>query len=169
MTYPTPPGAGDPAPPPSDPLQPYQLYQGHQPYPAAAPPDPYLPQPYGPPPGYAYVPTSGYPYDYGYGAPYGYPGYPPPRITDGLAIASLVVSCVSVSGLCIWGVGAVLGVVGAILGHVARHRIRTSGAGGSGIALAGIIVGWVMAAIGIVLIALFVVLIVFSDDSGATY
>ena len=75
----------------------------------------------------------------------------------------------SVGGLCFWGVGAVLGVVGAILGHVARRRIRTSGAGGGGIALAGIIVGWAMAAIGILLLTLSVVLIIFADDPGVTY
>jgi hypothetical protein len=161
MTNPMPPGAGDPLPPP-DPLRPYQAYQ----------PVPYAPpQPYGTPVGYGYDPggqPAGYPYDYGYGSPYGYPG-PPPRDTDGMAIASLVVSCVSVAGLCAWGVGGLLGVLGAIFGHVARRRIRTTGAGGAGIALAGIIVGWVMAAIGVLLITLLVVLIATTEDTGAGY
>jgi hypothetical protein len=111
---------------------------------------------------------AGYPYDYGYGPPYGYPG-PPRRDTDGMAIASLVVSCVSVAGLCAWGVGGLLGVLGAIFGHVARRRIRTTGAGGAGIALAGIIVGWVMAAIGVLLITLLVVLIATTEDTGTGY
>ncbi len=157
MTYPPPPGTGEPVPPPP----PYPAYQ----------PDPYLPQPYGPPPAYGYAvgPPAGYPYDYGYGVPYGHPGFQPPRTTDGLAIASLVVSCVSVAGFCTWGIGALLGVLGAIFGHVARRRIRTSGAGGAGIALAGIIVGWVMAAIGVLLITLFIVLIVTTEDSSVTY
>jgi hypothetical protein len=137
-----PPGSGGPVPP--DPYQPYR-------------PTPYgLPQPYG------------YPYDYGYGPPYSYPG-PPPRHTDGMAIASLVVSCVSIAGLCVWGIGSLLGVLGAIFGHVARHRIRRSGAGGGGLALAGIAVGWTMAAIGALLITLLVVLIVTSEDPAAGY
>ena len=147
MSHPTPPGAGDPVPPPLDPFPPYQPG----------------PSPFGVPQPYGYV---GYPYDYGHGGAYGYLGLQPPRGTDGMAIASLVVSCVSVAGLCAWGVGGLLGVLGAIFGHVARHRIRASGAGGAGMALAGIIVGWIAAALGLLLIALFVVLIVTTDGSG---
>lgn len=153
MTHPIPPGAGNPVPPPPGWPDPYQqaAYQA-QPY----RPDPYLPQPYGPP------------YDYGYGPAYGHPGFQPPRPTDGMAIASLVVSCVSVGGFCAWGVGALLGVLGAIFGHVARRRIRRSGAGGAGIALAGIIVGWVMAAIGVLVLTVLVVLVVTTEDPGVS-
>ena len=59
----------------------------------------------------------------------------PPR-TDGMAIASL---CCSIGGLVI-GLGAVVGIV---LGFVARGRIRRSGSTltGSGLAMAGIVVG----------------------------
>ena len=120
MTYPPPPGPNGVHPPPPDP--PIQAYQ------------PPVQQP-----GY----DCGNP-----GSPYAYPPppmYPPHRPqTEGLAIASLVVSCASVPGLCLWSVGGLLGLVGAILGHVARRRIRTSGAGGAGLALAGIIVGWII-------------------------
>ena len=161
MTDPMPPGTGQSGPPPVDPLQPYQPYQGPYQGFSAPPPGPYLPQPYGPQPQY--------PYDYGYGAPYSHPGLQPPRTTDGMAIASLVVSCVSIAGFCTWGVGALLGVLGAIFGHVARRRIRTSGAGGAGIALAGIIVGWAMAAIGVLLITLLVVLIIFAEEDPSVY
>jgi hypothetical protein len=86
-----------------------------------------------------------------------------------MAIASLVVSCASVLGLCTGGIGALLGVLGAVLGHVARRRIRTSGAGGEGIALAGIIVGSTMAAIGVLLVTLFAVLIIFSEDPSSAW
>jgi hypothetical protein len=44
-------------------------------------------------------------------------------------------------------VGFVIGVsapVGAILGHVARKQIRETGESGEGMALAAIIVGWVL-------------------------
>jgi Domain of unknown function (DUF4190) len=94
------------------------------------------------------------PYQYGY-SPYG----PPQRPTDGLAIASLIVSCVSVLTLCAYGAGAIIGVVGAILGHVARRRIRESGAQGDGMALAGIIVGWITTALGAAGIAFLVTFI----------
>jgi hypothetical protein len=44
-------------------------------------------------------------------------------------------------------VGFIVGVsapVGAILGHVARKQIRQTGESGDGMALAAIIVGWVL-------------------------
>jgi hypothetical protein len=66
--------------------------------------------------------------------PYGTPGYGGPG-TNSLAIASLICS---LAGLVV-GISA---PVGAILGHIARKQIRTSGEQGEGMALAGIIVGW---------------------------
>jgi hypothetical protein len=163
MTYPPPPGPDGTYPPPPDP--PIQAYQ----------PPPPNPQQYGydyPAPqiqGYGVPPAPGY--DYGNsGSPYsqqqGYP-YAPARPTEGLAIASLVVSCAGVAGLCLWSIGGLLGIVGAILGHVARSRIRATGAGGAGLALAGIIVGWVVTAIAVLGIAVFVIFLV--RDSGSTY
>jgi hypothetical protein len=70
---------------------------------------------------------------------YGYPVYPYPAVapTNGMAVASLVCS---LAGLAV-GVSA---PVGAILGHVARRQIRERGEQGDGMALAGIIVGWVL-------------------------
>lgn len=119
------------------------------------------------PPSYP-VPGAGYPTPgYGYGAPYGYLGqYAPTRTTDGFAIASLVVSCVAALSLCAYGIGGVLGVVGAIFGHVAKRRIRNAGTSGDGLALAGIIVGWIAAFLGLVAIALFVTFIVMGESSN---
>jgi len=75
-------------------------------------------------------------------APYGQPaqpyGYPTPPTTNGLAIASLVVSVISLTAC----LGAT-GIIGAILGHVAKSQIRQRNDQGGGLALAGIIVGWV--------------------------
>jgi hypothetical protein len=129
---------------------------------------------YPPPPGpeepvQPYYPPAVYqqPY-YGYPTPYGYLPYPPSRPIEGLAIASLVLSCVGALGLCAYGLGGLLGIVGAILGHVARRRIRVSGANGDGMALAGVIVGWVAAAIGVLAIVAIVLLIVLSSGSDAT-
>jgi Domain of unknown function (DUF4190) len=168
--YPAPPGNPQPAPPiypaPSGNPQPAPPIYSAVPGPSLPPPtamlpgfpayDPYAPaRPYASP---AYPPSS--PYDYGYGMPYGYAGFAQPVRTEGLAIASLVVSCVSVAGLCVWGIASVLGILGAIFGHVARSRIRSSGARGNGMALAGIIVGWTSAAIGLLMVALFITLAV---------
>jgi len=80
--------------------------------------------------------------------------YPAAPKTNGLAVGSLVVSLVSVVFLLCYGVGGVMGAVGAVLGHVAKHQIRARGEGGSGMATAGIVVGWCVTAlaIGIVLL-----------------
>src|SRR5262245_6386850 len=67
-------------------------------------------------------------------SPYGAVAYSGPG-TNSLAIAALICS---LAGLVV-GISA---PVGAILGHMARKQIRTSGEQGDGMALAGIIVGW---------------------------
>jgi Domain of unknown function (DUF4190) len=83
--------------------------------------------------------------DYGYAPPprpgppqYGPP--PPGQRTNGLAIASLVLSLASVS-VCISA------PIGAILGHVARRQIAERGESGDGMARAGIIIGWIVTAL----------------------
>jgi hypothetical protein len=81
-----------------------------------------------------YVPQAGYQPPPQMPYPYGYQLAPP---TNGLAIASLVTS-VAMLAFCF-----PLAVVGAILGHVARRQIRERGEGGDGLALAGIIIGWI--------------------------
>jgi Domain of unknown function (DUF4190) len=137
-------------------------------YPAHEPPPPVDPGsgPYQQaPPGYA-----AYPPPPAYGVPYNhYPyGYAPPREHEGLAIASLVVSCAAVIGLCTWGLGGVLGIVGAILGHVARARLKHNGRAGAGLALAGIIVGWALAAISAVILVLVGVLFIRGGNTPDT-
>lgn len=90
-----------------------------------------------------------YPAGTGYPAP-GYPspyGYQVARPTNGVAIASLVVSILAVAGLACYGLGGYLGLVGAVLGHVSRRQIRQQGGDGDGMALAGVIMGWLAAAI----------------------
>jgi hypothetical protein len=126
---------------PPDPFQP----------PGSAPPpaDPAAPAAWGsPPPGYGPPPP-------GYGTPgYGPPGYspygPPLRRTNGLAIASL---CCGIVG-CFYGVPAILAIV---FGFIARSQIKKQPQEGSGMALAGIILGivWIVVGIGaaIVLVA----------------
>jgi len=107
----------------------------------------------------AQYPSPQYPSPYPY-APYPSPyGYSPPKTTSGLAVASMVTSIVGAATLFCWGLGGIIGLVGAILGHVARRKIRTSGEAGDGMALAGIIVGWIVLGLGIVGAALLTVAI----------
>jgi len=73
--------------------------------------------------------------------------------TNPLAITSLVLSCV----------GVMIGItapIGAILGHVARRQIRQQGGQGDGLALAGIITGWIATGLWVLIVAAEVILIV---------
>ena len=90
-------------------------------------------------PGY---PQSAVPASPGYG--YGYPSPGPVRQTNGLAIAAMVVSLASIV---VCGFPA---IVGAIMGHVARRQIRERGEDGDGMALTGVIVGWIVFALTII-------------------
>jgi uncharacterized protein DUF4190 len=75
------------------------------------------------------------------GSPPPAPYYPPPAArapgTNGLAVASLVLGI-----LWLWWLGSILAV---IFGHVAVNQIdRTGGVqGGRGLAIAGLVLGWI--------------------------
>ncbi len=146
---PHPPGpyaaAGAPPPPPypgpatGDPTNPFAPPAAYQP-PAGPPGQPPGRPPSGyPPPGVG--PYAPYPQPY---APSGYQAQP----TNGLAIAALVLSLV---GWIPCGIGSLAAVV---LGFVARSQIRASQGrqGGDGLALAGIIIGFVAIAFWILVV-----------------
>jgi hypothetical protein len=99
-----------------------------QPGPPAGPPGQWI----GPPPGY--------------GAQPGYGGYPPPQRTNGMAVASMVLGI-----LWIYWIGSILALV---FGYIARSQIKQRGESGSGMAVAGIALGWVGVGI-LLLIVLF--------------
>ncbi len=103
-------------------------------YPPGQPPS-YVPAP--PPMPYPYVSSNGY------GTM-----MPGARRTNGMAVASLVCSLVAIF---LGGIPAILGI---IFGFVARSQIRKSNGSqkGDGLALAGIIIGFVSLALGILLI-----------------
>ncbi|OBK15041.1 DUF4190 domain-containing protein [Mycobacterium asiaticum] len=110
--------------------------------------------PYYPPPppggggGYGYPPPQPPGYGYGYPPP-GYPQQSPG--TNGMAIASFVSALVGF--LCT--IGSLLGV---IFGIIALNQIRNTGQGGRGLAIAGLIIGGITMAVGvIVLIAAIIV------------
>lgn len=82
-------------------------------------------------------------------------GYPQPTSTNGYAIASLVLSLVFACGI-----GSILAVV---FGYRARREIAERGQEGSGMATAGIVIGW----IGIALLVLYIVLMVVAAVAGS--
>lgn len=104
-------------------------------YPHGQHPQPPQTQPYGQQHGH------GQPQGYGQQQPQGY--YPPQyyqgpaaqRATNGLAIASMVLGIVWV-----YWIGSILAL---IFGYVARKQIRERNQSGDGMAIAGIVLGWV--------------------------
>lgn len=109
---------------------------------------------YGQPGGYAQ--PGGYPPPGGYPQP-GYQGMPtwtggaayPGTQTNGLAVAALICGVAQIL------LGPLTGIPAIILGHVARSRIRQTGEQGAGLALAGLILGY----IGLALTLIFFIII----------
>ena len=127
-------------------------------YPPSYPPQPSYPPstpPYTPPPAYPestpqYAPPQGY----GYAAP------PMAPATSGWAIASLICAILGMSILAI------------IFGYVGRNEIRNSGGRitGDGLALAGLIIGWIEIALGVLAVALIILItIVAANAPQSTY
>lgn len=101
--------------------------------------------PYGSPPG---PPPQGQPPGYGAPMPYPQPVYAIAPPTNGLAVASLVCSLLGFS------------VLGVIFGHIALGQIRSKGESGHGLAVAGLIIGYIALAL-VVLWVVFVLVLGF--------
>ncbi|MGN6324386.1 DUF4190 domain-containing protein [Pseudolysinimonas sp.] len=145
------PPASPPTPPPA-PAAPAQPAPGQ-----SAPGQPVYGQPvYGQPaagqPAYG-QPAYGQP---AYGQPYGYAAGPR---TNVLAIVSLVLS---LAGL-VTGITAVGGI---ICGHIAMAQIKRTGENGRGLALGGVIAGYIIAGLGILLIIAYVIFLVAIIGAG---
>lgn len=82
--------------------------------------------------------------------------------TDNSAAASLICGVVGVIFSCAWGIGGLLGMIAVIMGMNARRRLSKPGCQfrGEGMALTGIIFGWVSVGISVVVLGLFTLLAV---------
>jgi hypothetical protein len=92
---------------------------------------------------------------YGAPAPYGTPMYAPVPTTNTMAILSLVFAFV-------------FPVAGIVMGHVAKRQIRESGEQGEGLATAGLWLGYIFTALGVLVCIGYVLLIAFAIGNGAT-
>lgn len=117
-------------------------------------------------PGY---PPQGQPGGY-YGSGYPPQGYPPPgyptayRPTNQLAIAALVCG---IAQLFFWLLAAIAAIV---LGHMARRQIRQTGEAGDGMALAGLILGYIGLVLGVgIIIAVIAVVAAASHNGGVPF
>lgn len=122
--------------------------------------DPYNPKQPGDP--YGQQQPYGQPGQYGQQPMYGY-GYPPPAPKSQTnAILALVLSLV---GFATCGVTAIVGV---IFGHIAMGRIKRGEEEGHGMALAGVIIGYVVIA-GWLLYAAIIIIAVIAAANQGTY
>lgn len=98
------------------------------------------------------------------GPPWGYAAAQPspPRYTptEPFAIVSLV------AALAGWFLCFVGPIVAIVFGHIARSRIKRSGAKGSGLALAGLIIGYLEIVIGVAAIVLIIAVAVNVNDDA---
>ena len=119
--------------------------------------------PYGPPPGHGSPPGPYVPYPAGpWGAGPAWPGYAPPPQNEGLALAAFLTSLLGLLTAFFCGVTILACPVGAVLGHIALRHIAENGKQGRGLALAGIIIGWIATALLVLATATFVAVAVAS-------
>jgi len=129
----------------------YGPYQD-QPYPAGQ-------APYGQQPPYGEAPApyaQQQPYAYGY-YQQGYGGYMPQPGTNGLAIAAMILGIVW-----IYWIGSLLAV---IFGHIALSQTARTGQQGRGMAIAGVVLGW----IGLALLACVIVFAIAEANNDDYY
>jgi hypothetical protein len=92
----------------------------------------------------------------GYGGPgYAGPGYgvPQPK-TNSLALASIICGAAQIF------LGPLSTIPAIVLGHMARRQIRSTGENGDGLALAGLLIGWVGLITFVILATVLVVLFI---------
>ncbi len=137
-------------PPPGQPAASGFGYPGYGPQPM---PDQPAPQPY-----WGAAPPYG---AYAYGQPIAAPK------TSGFAIASLVTSLIS------WFIIPLIGgIVAVVLGHIARGEIRRSNGAitGGGMALAGLIIGYIQIALMLIAIVIVVwIALIFASHPNTTF
>jgi len=178
-----PPGAPVFEPPIGGPEPPTVAVSGeYPPAPPELPPSPWAggpmpPAPYGESPGHPSASTAGY------GSPVGFPPPPPPawgqspygqspyapapfagsQATNGMAIASLVSSLLGLTGV-FCGITALGAPLGVVFGHVALSQIKRQGGEGRGLAIAGLVIGYILTALAVVAIV-FIIAAIANDSS----
>ena len=80
--------------------------------------------------------------------------------TSGLAVTSLVLGICSLPFSFCYGFGLVVGIAAVICGHIARKQLRyQTGTGGDGLALGGLITGYIGIVLGLLMLTFFIVMI----------
>ena len=67
-----------------------------------------------------------------------------PPMSSGFATASMVLGIVSVPCCVVRGAGLVTAVLAVVFGHIAMHRIKRHSLKGQGMAIAGLVLGYLV-------------------------
>jgi Domain of unknown function (DUF4190) len=121
------------------------------------------PPAYGTPPAYGAAPPYGTTQPYA-SAPAYYGSYAGPK-TNVLAIISMVASIVGF----VWILPFIGSLAGVITGHISLRQIARTGEKGRGMALAGLIVGYVGLAFFVIGIAFFIFFVALAASEGVRY
>jgi hypothetical protein len=121
----------------------------------ATPPTPPPPYPYGQP----YAPPPPQPYA-------GYAG-PPVGPRNGLGVASLVTAIIALVTCASVVLGVILGIVAVVIGFAGRGRVKRGEANNGGVAIAGIVLGFIAILASLAFIAIWIA--VFKDVGGQDY
>lgn len=106
--------------------------------------------------GWPQQPAQGYPPQGGGSYPYGYPSPgTPPRGNNTLALVSMILGLVAIPGLCLCGLSLPLGIAAVVCGHLGKNQIRREHSGGDGMALTGLITGYIMAGLSVAFFVLY--------------
>lgn len=95
--------------------------------------------------------------------PYTY-GYAPAPVTNGLAVASLILSILGF----LWVLPLVGSIAGVIMGHISLRQIAERGQGGRGMALTGTIIGWIGIGLTVLAIVFFVIVIAVAASTSSS-
>lgn len=139
-------GATPPTPPP---------YAAPPAYGAPASP-PYATPPAYQPPAYPAAPQA---------APYGYGGYAPVQPTNTLSIIAMIAAILGA----IWILPFIGSLAGAIMGHISLGQIKRTGEKGRGMALTGVILGWIGVGFTVLIGAIILFGILAATANGARY
>jgi hypothetical protein len=108
------------------------------------------------------LPGGGYmaaPYPHPYARPYMPPFMPVRRRTNALAVTSLICGLAQP----LLGLTTIPAIV---LGYAARSQIRRTGEGGDGLATAGLVLGWIGAAVAVLILLILVVTVRHTGHAG---
>lgn len=95
--------------------------------------------------------------------------YAHPERTNGFAVASMICGILGVVGLCGYAIGGLLpAILAVVFGHLARGQIRRNAEQGAGLALSGLIMGYIVIGLAVIVILFFLLLFLLPIAAATT-